>query len=49
MSFGDLQLHDHYDISSLVETEVVQGQIQWPIRDFTEPRDDFMVHGVNGP
>ena len=25
------------------------GQVQQPITNFTEPWDDFMVHGVNIP
>ena len=33
----------------LDETEVVPKRVQQPIRDFTRPWDDFMVHGVNNP
>ena len=49
MSSGDLKLHGHFDILSLVYTEVNLGQVQQPITNFTRPWDDFMVHGVNNP
>ena len=49
MSFGDLELHGHFDVFSLVQTEVIPGQVQQPTIDFTWPWDDFMVHGVNNP
>ena len=49
MSFGDLELHGHYDILSLVQVEVIPGRIQQPITNFTRPWDDFMVHDVNIP
>ena len=48
-SFGDLELHGHSDIFSLMQTEVVSGRVQQPIMDFTRPWNDFMVHGVNNP
>jgi len=28
---------------------VVPGRVQQPITNFTRPRDDFMVHGINNP
>jgi hypothetical protein len=37
------------NIFSLVETEVVSGQVQQPITNFTWPWDDFMVDGGNNP
>jgi hypothetical protein len=49
MSFGDLELHGHFHMFSLVYIEVDLGQLQQPITNFTWPWDDFMVHGVNGP
>ena len=49
MSFGDLELHGHSDIFSLMKNKVVMGRVQQPITDFTRPWDDFMVHGVNNP
>ena len=49
MSFGDLKLHGHFDILSLVYTKVVPWRVQQPITDFTGSWDDFMVHGVNNP
>jgi hypothetical protein len=50
MSFGDLELHDHFDIFSLgVKTKVVPARVQQPITNSTGPWDDFVVNGVNSP
>ena len=49
MYFGDLELYGHFDIFSLVYTEVVPGRVQQSIIDFTWPWDNFIVHGVNNP
>ena len=49
MSYGDLDLHDHFAIFSLVETKVVPGRVQQPINALTTTWDDFSVHSVNWP
>ena len=49
MSLGNLELHDHSNILFLLYIEVVLWQLKQLIKDFTGPRDDFMVHGVNNP
>ena len=36
-------------IFSVMYSEVVMGRVQQPLTIFTEPWDDFMVHGVNNP
>ena len=46
MSFGDLELHDHYSTFLLVWTKLLPGRVQQPTAYFRGPWDDFMVHGV---
>ena len=47
--YGDLELQGHFDIFSLVKTEVVRGRVQQPVLYLIGPWDDCMVHGVNNP
>ena len=49
MLFGGLELQGLFDIFPLVWMEVILGRVQQPITNFTRPRDDLMVHGVNNP
>ena len=44
---GCLKLHGHPNMFSLIWSEVVMGQVQQPITNFTGPWDDFTVHGCN--
>ena len=45
MYFGDLNLHGHFDIFSLMETEVVPGNQS----KLLHGHETIMVHGVQHP